>query len=159
VSPINECPNPVIGGDTAPWTGGEKITYTCVVSSDEVDSYFLAFRAVFPNGEMLDDASESVFVQFLQATTTSTTTTTIVTTTPTSVPVVGSDTGSSGGGALPRTGLSILLTLTAGTALVFGGSSMSKVAKARAEKSPRWNVKYGVPYPVGTHKQRTRDDI
>ena len=150
---------PVRSGAAPPWTASESIVWTCTVTSATATTLNVTFAASYPAGEGAgtESLNASVPVQFQAAATTTTTDDTTTTT----VPIIQPDPGGvgAGGSDLPRTGLSILLTLVAGAALVFGGSSMSKVAKARAEKSPRWNVKYGVPYPAGTHKQRTRDDI
>jgi hypothetical protein len=148
---------PVRSGSPAPYVANDVITWTCTVTSATVTSLNVTYAATVATGEGSTlPLNATVPVQFQQAITTTTADPT--TTTTTAVVVGDGGVSGAGGGALPRTGLSVLFTLVAGAALVFGGSSMSKVAKARVDKSPRWNVKYGVPYPAGTHKQRTRDD-
>jgi hypothetical protein len=149
---------PVRSGSPPPYAANASIVWTCTVTADTATTVNVTYAATVSSDEGTTiPLNATVPVQFQAPATT----TTVDPTTTTSIPIIQPDAGAAGtgvGGDLPRTGLSILLVLATGVALVFGGSSMSKVAKARAEKSPRWNVKYGVPYPAGTHKQRTRDD-
>lgn len=147
---------PVRGGAAPSWVAGEVITWTCDVTSTAIETVNVAFNATIGTGEgTTTTLAATVPVQFTQvATTTTTPTTTTLVVVATTVP----QSGTGGiGGSLPNTGLSILFTLAGAAALVGGGSSLTRYAKVRAARSPRWGVKYGVPYPAGTAKRRFED--
>ncbi len=132
-------------------SAGSSVSWICPVTSEVAGALAVNFSASAPDGEDgIANLNAVTQVTFTQANnggdgTDGTTTT---------EPVVGGDGGDqadTGGGALPRTGLSVLLALAAGAALLFGGSGLSRFAKTRVGRS-RWGLPYGEARPLGSRE-------
>lgn len=138
---------------TPPWSAGAKPAWSCEVTSPTAQTITVAFNGDMPTGGGVSTAlAASVSVNFSEEEEEEETT---ATSTSTTLPPVDSGVGGVGsgdGGVLPRTGLSIFFSLLGGAALLGGGSSLTRYAKVRAMRSPRWGLKYGVAYPAGTTK-------
>lgn len=127
-------------------TAGSTISWICPVTSDVAGALAVNFSATAPDGEDgITNLNAVAQVTFTQGTTT-----TDGNDTTTTAPVtggVGDDQTDAGNGALPRTGLSVLIALAAGAALLFGGGGLSRFSKTRVGRS-RWGLPYGEVRPI-----------